>query len=90
MASRIQPDMTPPTVTSFTPDGRQTGVNAGGSVTAKFSEPMQSWKRKHSTFKLKDPAGNAVPATVSYNSIYLYRDALSAGERSSTERCLSS
>ena len=68
MASRIQPDRTPPTVTSFTPADGATGVNAGGSVSAKFSEPMQSGSVSISTFKLKDTAGNAVPATVSYNS----------------------
>jgi fibronectin type 3 domain-containing protein len=68
LASRIQPDRIPPTVTSFTPADGATGVNAGGSVSAKFSEPMQSGSVSISTFKLKDPAGNAVPATVSYNS----------------------
>ena len=68
MASRIQPDRTPPTVTSLTPTDGATGVNAGSSVSATFSEPMQNSSVSASTFKLKDPAGNAVAATVTYDS----------------------
>ncbi len=68
MASRIQPDRTPPTVTSLTPSDGSLGVGAGSSVTAKFSEPMQSSSLNASTFQLKDPAGNSVPATASYDS----------------------
>ena len=68
LASRIQPDRTPPTVTSLTPSDGALGVGAGSSVTAKFNEPMQSSSLNASTFQLKDPAGNSVPATVSYDS----------------------
>jgi hypothetical protein len=41
MASRIQPDRTPPTLASSTPAPDATGVGVGATVTAKFSEPVQ-------------------------------------------------
>jgi fibronectin type 3 domain-containing protein len=68
MASRIQPDGTPPTVTTFTPAPGATGVNFGTSATAKFSEPMQPATITSSTFQLKDASNNVVPATVTYNA----------------------
>ena len=68
MASRIQPDRTPPTVTAITPGRRRARSQAGSSVTATFSEPMKSSSPNASTFQLKDPAGNSVPATVSYDA----------------------
>jgi hypothetical protein len=68
MASRIQPDRTPPSVTAFTPAAGAKGINVGNSVTAKFNEPMQAGTISTSTVKLIDSANNAVPATVSYNS----------------------
>jgi fibronectin type 3 domain-containing protein len=68
MASRIQPDTTPPTVTAFTPAGGATGVNFGTSATAKFNEPMQAATITSSTFQLRDASTNPVPATVTYNA----------------------
>ena len=63
MASRIQPDLTPPAVTAFTPVSGKTGLNVGSSVTATFSRTLQSSTVNANTFMLKDPAGNTVPAT---------------------------
>ena len=68
MASRIQPDLTPPAVTAFTPVSGKTGLNVGSSVTATFSRTLQSSTVNANTFMLKDPAGNTVPATISYDS----------------------
>ncbi len=68
MASRIQPDLTPPTVTAFTPVSGKTGVNVGSTVTATFSRTLQPSTVNANTFLLKDPAGNTVPATISYDS----------------------
>ena len=39
----------------------------GGSLTARFNEPMQAATITSGTFKLKDQANNVVPANVSYN-----------------------
>ncbi len=68
MATRIQPDLTPPAVTSFTPADGATGLNVGSSVTAGFSKPMQAATLNTNTFQLKDPTGNVVPATVTYDA----------------------
>jgi fibronectin type 3 domain-containing protein len=68
MASRVQPDQTPPTVTAFTPAAGGTGVNVGSSVTAKFSEPLQATTVKASAFSLTDTSNNGVAVSVSYNA----------------------
>jgi hypothetical protein len=67
MASRVQPNATPPTVVSFTPTAFSAGVNIGASATAHFSDPMSAASISSSTFQLLDPANNAVPANVSYD-----------------------
>jgi hypothetical protein len=59
------PDTTPPTVTGQTPTAGATGVATASAVTATFSEPVQAGTI---SFVLKDPAGNAVAASVGYNS----------------------
>ncbi len=41
MASRIQPETTPPTVIATTPANGATGVNVGEIATVTFSEPMK-------------------------------------------------
>ena len=64
----VQPDPSPPTVISLAPADGATGVNVGSPVTARFSEPMQPASVNTSTFKVKDPAGNTVPATVTYDA----------------------
>ena len=51
-------------VTSSSPATGATGLNVGSSVKATFSRPMQATSLAGSTFKLRDPAGNDVPATV--------------------------
>ena len=54
MASRIQPERIPPTVTAETPANSAGGVNVGTSATATFSEPMTASTVSTSTFQLKD------------------------------------
>jgi hypothetical protein len=68
MASRIQPDRTPPTVTSSTPADGATGLNVGTGLTAKFNEPITPGSVTTSNFVLRDSNGNPVPATVTYDS----------------------
>ena len=68
MASRIQPETIPPTVTAKTPADGATGVNVGASATATFSEPMKASTITTSTFQLKDASEHAVAATVTYNA----------------------
>ncbi len=68
MASRIQRETTPPTITATTPAGGAAGVNAGSWPTATFSEPMTASTITTTTFQLKDAGGTVVPANVSYNS----------------------
>ncbi len=69
MASRIQPDQTPPTVTSFTPPNGANAVNVGVQPTATFSEPMNAGTVTGSTFVLKGPGGASVAASVSYDGV---------------------
>ncbi|MEO8629511.1 MAG: DUF4082 domain-containing protein [Betaproteobacteria bacterium] len=56
-------DQTPPTVTARTPAPNATGVARSTAVSATFSEPVQQ-----ASIVLKDPAGTAVSATLSYNN----------------------
>ena len=66
--SSTAPDTTAPRVTGeLPPDGTQ-GVPAGTNVTAAFSEPMAASSITTSTVQLRDPAGNVVPASVSYDA----------------------
>lgn len=58
-------DTTAPTVASQSPASGATAVPTGSTVTATFSEPVQS---STISFVLKDAAGNTIPASVSYNS----------------------
>jgi methionine-rich copper-binding protein CopC len=57
-------DTTPPTVASFTPASGATGVAVATTVTATFSEAVQA---NTISFTLKDPNGNYVPGSVTYN-----------------------
>jgi hypothetical protein len=68
MASRVQPDQTPPTVSAFTPAAGATGINVGSSETVTFSEPMQASTVTSSTVQLLEGGSTAIAATVSYNS----------------------
>jgi hypothetical protein len=61
-------DTTPPTVTSVSPTSGATGVSTGTSITATFSEAMNSSTISSSTFELRNSSSTLVPATVSYNA----------------------
>jgi parallel beta-helix repeat protein len=56
-------DTVAPKVNSFTPAAAATGVATTASVTALFSEAVQSGTIK---FVLKDAAGSVIPSTVTY------------------------
>lgn len=64
----IGPDTTPPTVISRTPNNGATGVSIGTSVTATFSEAINSATINNNTFQLRDANNTLIPATISYNS----------------------
>ena len=66
--SSTAPDTTAPRVTGVLPlDGAQ-GVPPASNVNAAFSEPMAAASVTTSTVQLRDPAGNLVPASVSYDA----------------------
>jgi methionine-rich copper-binding protein CopC len=60
-------DITPPTVTSFTPVSGATNVNVNATVTVTFSETMIAATVGSSTIELRDPSNALVSATVYYN-----------------------
>ncbi|WP_051244526.1 DUF4082 domain-containing protein [Azohydromonas australica] len=62
------PDTTAPTVTGTSPANAATGVSTTSSVTATFSEAVDPSSVGSSTFELRNPAGTAVAATVSYDA----------------------
>jgi hypothetical protein len=68
MASRIQAERIPPTVTAKTPANGATGLNVGASATATFSEPMTASTITTSTFLLKDASNTSVATKVTYNA----------------------
>ncbi len=61
-------DTTPPTVSSTTPITGATGVSNGTSVTATFSEAMDSTTINGSTFELRGTNNALVSANVTYNA----------------------
>ena len=63
--SNSAPDTTPPTVTAQTPAAGATGVATGTTVTATFSEPVQS---ATVAMTLTDGSGGAVSGGVNYDS----------------------
>ena len=67
LASRIQRDVTAPTVTSFVPANGATSVGVGDSVTVQFNEPMDAATLTANAFELKSQSGTPVPVAVSYN-----------------------
>ena len=87
MASRIQPDQTPPTVTSFTPANGANAVNVGVKPTATFSEPMNAGTVTSSTFVLKGPGGASVAASVSYDGVVERGDVDAVRVRCSSACC---
>lgn len=62
------PGTTAPTVSSTIPSSGATGVSANSSITATFSENMDSSTITGTTFTLKDSSNNPVTASVSYDS----------------------
>jgi Concanavalin A-like lectin/glucanases superfamily/Bacterial Ig-like domain/Bacterial Ig domain len=68
MVSAVQPDPTPPTVTTFTPAALSAGINVGVHATARFSTAMDTSSLTSSTFQLTDSSGGAVAASISYDS----------------------
>jgi hypothetical protein len=68
MATRIQPDTTPPTVISSSPSGDATDVSVSTSVRATFSEAMRASTFSGDAFELRDEAGSVVPTTVAYDA----------------------
>ncbi|MEA5502813.1 DUF4082 domain-containing protein [Halotia wernerae UHCC 0503] len=67
-ASSTGPDTTPPTVTTKSPNSGATGVSTGTSVTATFSEAMDSATINTNTFELRNSSNALVSAPVSYNT----------------------
>lgn len=63
-----QSDNTPPTVTSKTPADGATGVAVSSSVTATFSEALQSTTVTGTTFALKPTGGASISGTVTYDA----------------------
>ncbi len=61
-------DTTAPNVTQRAPVAGATGVSAGTTVTATFSEGMMASSISASTFELRNAGGQLVPATVTYSS----------------------
>ena len=64
----LAPDITPPSIVSKTPAAGATGVSAGASVTATFSEAVQATTVNGSTVELRDVSNAVVAATVSYDA----------------------
>ena len=62
-------DVTPPAVTSVRPSGGETLISPATTVTATFSEPVNPATLTTNTFVVRNPAGAAVAATVSYDAV---------------------
>ncbi|GAB1540803.1 hypothetical protein NUACC21_34720 [Scytonema sp. NUACC21] len=60
-------DTVSPTVTSTSPNNSATNVAIGTSVTATFSEAIDTATINTNTFELRNPANAVVSATVTYN-----------------------
>ncbi len=62
------PDTTPPVMTSHSPSSGATNVSALTPVTATFDEAIDPATLSTSTFELRDPSNNPVPANVTYDA----------------------
>lgn len=62
------PDTTPPTVIAVSPAAGATNVPVSTVVTVKFSEAMTASTISASTFRLTNPVGTVIPATVTYSA----------------------
>jgi len=61
------PDISPPAVTSVSPDNGATDVAVNTSISATFSEPMNAVTVNETTFTAKDSANNPVNGTIGYS-----------------------
>ncbi|MCP4345626.1 MAG: Ig-like domain-containing protein, partial [Desulfobacterales bacterium] len=61
-----EPDITPPTVSSTSPENKETNVSVDAAVTATFSESMKSSTITTASFFISNQAGNTT-GTVVYN-----------------------
>src|SRR5262249_19397601 len=57
-----------PVVSSTSPATGTTGVGTTASVSVTFNHAMDATTITTSTFVVKDPSGNVLPATISYNA----------------------
>jgi hypothetical protein len=62
------PDTTPPSIASVAPGDGATGVDPGTDVTARFDEALDPSTVSAATFALRNAAGAAVAADVSYDA----------------------
>jgi hypothetical protein len=62
------PDTTPPAITSTSPSDGATGIDVNTSVSATFSEAMDTATTNPATFTLKDSALNPVSGIITYTS----------------------
>jgi hypothetical protein len=69
MATPVAVDTNPPHVLATTPAQGATGVNVGGEISATFDEAIDPATVTTSTFTVTGPGGEAVPATVSYDTL---------------------
>jgi hypothetical protein len=60
-------DSSPPTVGAVSPAGGASGVPAGASVTATFSEPLAAGTVNATTVELRDPAAQLVAGAVTWD-----------------------
>jgi hypothetical protein len=67
MALSVGPDHTAPAVTAVVPASGAVNASVGANVLANFSEPIDPATVSGSTFALRGPGGNLVPATIAYS-----------------------
>ncbi|GAB1540802.1 hypothetical protein NUACC21_34710 [Scytonema sp. NUACC21] len=69
--TNLDPDTTPPTVTTTTPDNSTTGVSPSTTITATFSEVMDTATINSNTFELSNANNTLVSATITYDAANL-------------------
>ncbi|KAF3884582.1 MULTISPECIES: N,N-dimethylformamidase beta subunit family domain-containing protein [Nostocales] len=66
--TNVAPDTTPPTVTASTPGNGTTGVSPSTTITATFSEAIDTATLNSNTFELRNANNTLVPATITYDA----------------------
>lgn len=66
--ANVAPDVTPPTITAVSPPNGVTGVTNTTTVTATFSEAINTATVTSATFELRNAANAVVPAVISVTS----------------------